>query len=57
MTENTSRVEPQRLNTENRKARHDYHILETCEAREAMHRPEDKSIREGRDNLPDRYAK
>lgn len=42
---------------ENRKARHDYHVLETWEAGVALLGTEVKSIREGRANLRDSYAR
>ena len=42
---------------ENRKARHDYHILETWEAGIALLGTEVKAIREGRVNLRDSYAR
>jgi SsrA-binding protein len=57
MAEKTAREEAQRLITENRKARHDYHILETWEAGVALLGTEVKAIREGRVNLRDSYAK
>jgi SsrA-binding protein len=57
MTEKTAREEAQRLVAENRKARHDYHILETWEAGVALLGTEVKAIREGRVNLRDSYAK
>ena len=41
----------------NRKARHDYHVLETWEAGIMLAGPEVKSIREGRANLQDSYAR
>jgi len=40
----------------NRKARHDYHILETMEAGIVLHGGEVKSLRQGRANLRDSYA-
>jgi len=40
----------------NRKARHDYHILETMEAGIVLHGSEVKSLRQGRANLRDSYA-
>jgi SsrA-binding protein len=43
--------------TENRKARHDYHILETYEAGLALTGTEVKSLRLGRANLQDSYAR
>ena len=42
---------------ENRKARHDYHILETWEAGIALLGTEVKAIREGRVNLRDSFAR
>ena len=53
----TEREKAQRTITENRKARHDYHILETWEAGVALLGTEVKSIREGRVNLRDSYAR
>ena len=43
--------------TENRKARHDYHILETYEAGLALAGTEVKSLRSGKANLQDSYAR
>jgi len=43
--------------TVNRKAYHDYHILESMEAGIALKGTEIKSIREGRVNIRDAYAK
>ncbi|MCR4431840.1 MAG: SsrA-binding protein SmpB [Tepidanaerobacteraceae bacterium] len=40
----------------NRKARHDYHILETYEAGIALSGTEVKSLRAGKGNLKDSYA-
>ncbi len=42
--------------TENRKARHDYHIEETYEAGIALTGTEVKSLRAGKANLKDSYA-
>jgi SsrA-binding protein len=42
---------------ENRKAFHDYHLLETFEAGIALQGTEVKSIREGRVNLRDSFAR
>jgi len=42
---------------QNRKARHDYQILETIEAGVVLTGPEVKSLRLGRANLKDGYAK
>jgi SsrA-binding protein len=52
-----TREKAQRLIAENRKARHDYHILETWEAGVALLGTEVKAIREGRINLRDSYAR
>jgi SsrA-binding protein len=41
----------------NRKARHEYHILETVEAGIALQGTEVKSLREGRANLKESYAR
>ena len=41
----------------NRKARHDYHVLDSWEAGIMLAGPEVKSIREGRANLQDSYAR
>jgi len=51
------REKAQRLIADNRKARHDYHILETFEAGVALLGTEVKAIREGRVNLRDSYAR
>src|SRR5688572_551689 len=53
----TEREKAQRTIAENRKARHDYHVLETWEAGVALLGTEVKSIREGRVNLRDSYAR
>jgi SsrA-binding protein len=42
---------------ENRKARHDYHVLDTWEVGVALLGTEVKAIREGRVNLRDSYAR
>lgn len=42
---------------QNRKARHDYHILESLEAGIELIGPEVKSLRAGRANLSDAYGK
>ena len=57
MVEKDEREKAQRLIAENRKARHDYHILETFEAGVALLGTEVKAIREGRVNLRDSYAR
>ena len=56
-TEKTAREAAQRLIAENRKARHDYHILDTWEAGVVLLGTEVKAIREGRVNLRDSYAR
>ena len=43
--------------TKNRKARHDYHILETWEAGIVLQGTEVKSLRAGKANLKDSYAR
>ena len=55
--EKTEREKAQRTIAENRKARHDYHILETWEAGVALLGTEVKAIREGRVNLRDSFAR
>lgn len=42
--------------TRNRKARHEYHILQTYEAGIVLHGTEVKSLREGKANISDAYA-
>lgn len=49
--------EPKRLIAENRKARHDYHVLDVFEAGVVLLGTEVKAIREGRVNLRDSYAR
>jgi SsrA-binding protein len=46
----------QRVVVSNRKARHDYHILDTLEAGIALLGTEVKSVRQGNANLQDSYA-
>jgi SsrA-binding protein len=53
----TDREKAQRTIAENRKARHDYHVLDTWEAGVALLGTEVKAIREGRVNLRDSYAR
>src|SRR3954471_4768308 len=53
----TEREKAQQNIAENRKAFHDYHIVETFEAGVALQGTEVKSIREGRVNLRDSYAR
>lgn len=57
MAEQSGSEKKRQLITENRKARHDYHILETWEAGIALLGTEVKAIREGRVNLRDSYAR
>ena len=47
----------ERIVADNRKARHDYYILETCEAGLALVGTEVKSLREGKANLRDSFAR
>src|SRR5687767_15794723 len=53
----TEREAAQQNIAENRKAFHDYHILETFEAGVALLGTEVKSIREGNINLRDSFAR
>lgn len=53
----TAKRSGDRLVTENRKARHDYEILETFEAGMVLIGSEVKSLRDGRANLKDSYAR
>jgi SsrA-binding protein len=53
----TDRQKAERLIAENRKAYHDYHILETYEAGIALVGTEVKAIREGHVNLRDSFAR
>jgi SsrA-binding protein len=48
---------PEQLIADNRKARHDYHLLETFEAGLALLGTEVKAMREGRANLRDSYCR
>ena len=57
MAEKINPAPAQRLIADNRKARHDYHLLETFEAGVALLGTEVKAIREGRVNLRDSYAR
>ena len=56
-TDKTDREKAQRLIADNRKAFHDYHVLETWEAGLVLLGTEIKAIREGRVNLRDSYAR
>lgn len=53
----TAREEAQKSIAENRKAFHDYHILETFEAGIVLVGTEVKAIREGHANLRDSFAR
>jgi SsrA-binding protein len=55
--EKDAREAARRVIAENRKARHDYHVLDTWEAGLALLGTEVKAIREGRVNLRDSYAR
>ena len=57
MTEKSERELAQENIAENRKAFHDYHILDTWEAGMVLLGTEVKSIREGRVNLRDSFAR
>ncbi|MHB8156528.1 MAG: SsrA-binding protein SmpB [Desulfocucumaceae bacterium] len=48
---------PEKVATVNRKARHEYHILETFEAGIELTGTEVKSLRAGKANLQDSYAR
>jgi SsrA-binding protein len=57
MAEKTERQKAERILADNRKALHDYEILESYEAGVALLGTEVKSIRQGRVNLRDSYAR
>src|SRR5918998_3684035 len=57
MAEKTEREQAQKNIAENRKAFHDYHIVETFEAGVALVGTEVKAIREGSANLRDSFAR
>jgi SsrA-binding protein len=57
MTEKSEREKAQKIVSENRKAYHDYHVLETFEAGVVLLGTEVKAIREGRVNLRDSFAR
>src|ERR1700741_2401263 len=57
MAERTEREKAQSSVAENRKAFHDYHLIETFEAGLVLLGTEVKAIREGRVNLRDSYAR
>ncbi len=56
MSNDTSSATPKKIVANNRKARHQYHILETLQAGIALKGTEVKSIREGRVNLNESFA-
>jgi SsrA-binding protein len=57
VAEKSERERARRVIAENRKARHDYHVLETWEVGMVLLGTEVKAIREGRVNLRDSYAR
>jgi len=57
MVEKSERQKAQQVIAENRKAFHDYHIVETFEAGLALLGTEVKAIREGRANLRDSFGR
>lgn len=57
MTEKSEREKAQRVIADNRKAFHDYHVLDTWEAGVVLLGTEVKAIREGRVNLRDSFAR
>ncbi len=57
MTDNAERKKAERIISENRKAHHDYHLLETFEAGVVLVGTEVKAIREGSVNLRDSFAR
>ena len=57
MAEKTEREKAQANIAQNRKASHDFHLLETFEAGIALLGTEVKAIREGRVNLRDSFAR
>ncbi|GAB4319467.1 MAG: SsrA-binding protein SmpB [Candidatus Sumerlaeia bacterium] len=56
MTAKTSPSSSMRVVATNRRARHDYHLLDTFEAGIVLHGSEVKSLRAGRCSLVDSYA-
>lgn len=56
-TEDRDGDSPQRLIADNRKALHDYHVLDSWEAGVVLLGTEVKAIREGRVNLRDSFAR
>jgi len=57
MADKTEREQARTIITENRKAFHDYHLVETFEAGVVLLGTEIKAIREGRVNLRDSFAR
>ncbi len=57
MTDKDERKKAERIISENRKAHHDFHLLETFEAGMVLVGTEVKAIREGKVNLRDSFAK
>ena len=57
MSQKSDREKAQSTIAENRKAHHDFHLLETFEAGLVLLGTEVKAIREGRVNLRDSYAR
>lgn len=57
MADKSEREAARKIIAENRKAFHDYHILDTLEAGVVLLGTEVKAIREGRVNLRDSYAR
>ena len=57
MADKTEREQARAIITENRKAFHDYHLVETFEAGVVLLGTEIKAIREGRVNLRDSFAR
>jgi SsrA-binding protein len=57
VADSTAKDKERKVIAENRKARHDYHVLDTWEVGVALLGTEVKAIREGRVNLRDSYAR
>jgi SsrA-binding protein len=57
VSEKTDRQKAEKIVADNRKAFHDYHVLETFEAGVALLGTEVKAIREGRVNLRDSFGR
>lgn len=57
MTEKSEREKAQKVIADNRKAFHDFHVLDTWEAGVVLLGTEVKAIREGRVNLRDSFAR